>query len=126
MSRALAPEMIESHLHSGPVLSHYRILEKLGRGEMGVVYRAEDMTLKHRIGSRSVETEAILNVALQVAEGRNTAPATGIIDRDELGFVSDGSVELIPVYVRGQAYLARGDGQLAAIEFQKFIDHRGI
>jgi hypothetical protein len=30
------------------------------------------------------------------------------------------------VYVRGQAYLALGDGQLAAIEFQKFIDHRGI
>jgi len=36
------------------------------------------------------------------------------------------SVELVPVYVRGQAYLALGDGQRAAIEFQKFIDHRGL
>jgi eukaryotic-like serine/threonine-protein kinase len=35
-------------------------------------------------------------------------------------------VVLAPVYVRGEAYLALGDGQRAAKEFQKFIDHRGV
>ena len=35
-------------------------------------------------------------------------------------------VALVPVYVRGAAYLALGDGQRAAAEFQKFIDHRGV
>jgi len=35
-------------------------------------------------------------------------------------------VYLAPVYVRGEAYLALGDGQRAATEFQKFIDHRGV
>jgi hypothetical protein len=35
------------------------------------------------------------------------------------------SVELVPVYMRGEAYLALGDGNRAANEFQKFIDHRG-
>ena len=32
---------------------------------------------------------------------------------------------LLPVYVRGQAYLVLDDGNAAAAEFQKFIDHRG-
>jgi len=33
---------------------------------------------------------------------------------------------LYPVYVRGAAYLEAGQGQQAAAEFQKLIDHRGI
>src|ERR1700730_15784309 len=33
---------------------------------------------------------------------------------------------LYPVYVRGEAYLAAGQGSAAAEEFQKLIDHRGI
>ena len=32
----------------------------------------------------------------------------------------------MPVYVRGEAYLALGDGGRAATEFQKFVDHRGV
>jgi eukaryotic-like serine/threonine-protein kinase len=33
---------------------------------------------------------------------------------------------LYPAYVRGLAYLKKGDGKSAAAEFQKLIDHRGI
>jgi hypothetical protein len=33
---------------------------------------------------------------------------------------------LYPVYIRGQAYLLLHRGDEAAVEFQKFIDHRGI
>jgi tetratricopeptide (TPR) repeat protein/tRNA A-37 threonylcarbamoyl transferase component Bud32 len=33
---------------------------------------------------------------------------------------------MYPAYVRGEAYLAAGDGVKAAAEFQKFIDHRGV
>ena len=36
------------------------------------------------------------------------------------------SVELLPVYLRGEAYLMLRDGAAAAAEFQKFIDHRGL
>jgi len=31
-----------------------------------------------------------------------------------------------PAYVRGEAYLAAGQGREAAAEFQKALDHRGI
>jgi eukaryotic-like serine/threonine-protein kinase len=33
---------------------------------------------------------------------------------------------LYPVYVRGEAYLAAGQGRAAAAEFQKILDHNGI
>jgi hypothetical protein len=33
---------------------------------------------------------------------------------------------LYPVYVRGQAYLAAGEGSTASAEFQKILDHSGI
>jgi serine/threonine protein kinase/tetratricopeptide (TPR) repeat protein len=43
----------------------------------------------------------------------------------ELG-TPNSTVVLAPVYVRAEAYLASGDGDRAAGEFQKFIDHRGV
>jgi DNA-binding winged helix-turn-helix (wHTH) protein/tetratricopeptide (TPR) repeat protein len=44
----------------------------------------------------------------------------------ELSQPTNLTVTLCPVYMRGQAYLMLHDGDLAAVEFQKFIDHRGL
>jgi len=44
----------------------------------------------------------------------------------ELGQPTNINCWLCPVYVRGEAYLMLRDGNRAAAEFQKFIDHRGV
>ena len=36
------------------------------------------------------------------------------------------NINLLPAYLRGEAYLMRHDGNRAAAEFQKFVDHRGL
>ena len=50
-------------------------------------------------------------------------PARGI---DLAGGTNLKNASLFPVYVRGEAYLMLHDGNRAAAEFQKFIDHRGL
>jgi eukaryotic-like serine/threonine-protein kinase len=46
----------------------------------------------------------------------------------ELGMLSVSAPNscLYPVYVRAEAYLSAQQGQLAAAEFQKILDHRGL
>src|SRR3989441_6336382 len=51
--------------------------------------------------------------------------AASSIELGQIGFVANISC-LYPTYVRGEAYLAAGQGSAAAAEFQKILDHSGI
>ena len=59
------------------------------------------------------------------AAALNTLQAAFPIELGQISFVANISC-LYHVYVRGEAYLAAGEGSAAAAEFQKILDHSGI
>ena len=63
-------------------------------------------------------------IALQAKQGHAALHALEKASSVELGTVEPVAY-LCPAYVRGEAYLMVGDGQAAAREFHKFIEHYG-
>ena len=59
------------------------------------------------------------------ARALDALQAASSIELGDITFVNNLSC-LYPVYIRGEAYLAAGQGSAAAVEFQKILDHSGI
>jgi hypothetical protein len=64
-------------------------------------------------------------LALRQGDPHGAIESLGVAARYELAY-SNYAVPMIPVYVRGEAYLAAHEGVEAAAEFQKILDHRGL
>src|SRR6266571_7499925 len=90
----------------GKTISHYRILEEVGRGGMGVVYKAEDIKLKRTVAmkflpkSLSAHGEERERFALeaQAASALNHPNVATIYEIDE----ADGETFIVMEYVEGQ------------------------
>ena len=66
-------------------------------------------------------------VALERKDPNRAIELLKVASTVELGSITpDLTIFLCPAYLRGQAYLMLHDGNAAAAEFQKFIDHRGV
>jgi DNA-binding winged helix-turn-helix (wHTH) protein/tetratricopeptide (TPR) repeat protein len=65
-------------------------------------------------------------VALERKDPNRAIELLKVVSTIELGDLSNLTLILCPAYLRGEAYLMLHDGNAAAVEFQKFIDHRGL
>ena len=72
----------------------------------------------------AIEAQLALN-RKNPTEAINDLRAASPIEWGQIQFIANLSC-LYPTYIRGEAYLAAGQGKEAAAEFQKILDHSGI
>ncbi len=100
----------------GTNISHYKILEKLGEGGMGVVYKAQDLKLDRMVAikflpphlSTLTENKARFMQEAKAAAALNHPNILGVYEIDE----QDDSVFLVMEYIDGKTLKSHiGGGQ---------------
>src|SRR5688572_24195392 len=109
----------------GSTTSHYRIIDKLGEGGMGVVYKAQDTRLERMVALKFLPTEL---ASAPAAKQRflNEARAASALNHPNVTVVYDvGEAESRPFiameYVEGETLKARLRGEPMSIEQVKAV-----
>jgi serine/threonine protein kinase/Tfp pilus assembly protein PilF len=91
----------------GRVVSHYRIIEKLGQGGMGAVYRADDTTLKRTVALKFLPVDVTRDPAsnerfLVEAQAASALEHVNICTVHDIGQTDDGQMFIVMSYYPGE------------------------
>src|SRR5690348_6767829 len=96
----------------GTTISHYRILEKLGEGGMGVVYKAQDLRLERLVALKFLPPDLDDTSEARAASSLNHPNVATVYDIGEAEFCSFIAMEL----VEGETLKSRLKGDRLTIE----------
>ena len=96
----------------GKTISHYRVLEKLGEGGMGAVYKAEDTKLKRTVALKFLPPEVTSDPEarerfVREAQAASSLDHPNVCTVHEIGTTTDGQMFIVMACCEGESLKSR-------------------